>query len=384
MTAGVTVRRVTTPADRDAFLRIPWKVYANDPHWVPPLVSMRKEKMNPHSTPLYSYLEVEYFVAWRDTVPVGCIAAFINPRHNEYHDENIGWFGLFDVLDDREAADALLNTAEEWVRVKGCDAIRGPANFHDLDEFGLQVEHFDSPHVLLYPHNPAYYVNFIEARGYEGVMDMISFRIAAEAMRGENAPEKIRRVMEKQKQRRNITLRTANLRDFEPDLHVLYEMYRNAWKDNWGFVPPSYEELAHMFNQFKMFLEPDYIFIAYVEDEPAGFVMLMPDLNQAIKYAKPHPNVPEWITLIRVLWEWKIRHRVNRTRVPFLGVVDKFQGMGIDAMLYMEVVEPAIKYGLVQGDFGWVLDNNLAMNQIAQLINSEVYNRFRMYNKALK
>lgn len=384
MTASVNVRRVESPADKEAFLRLPWKIYADDPHWVPPLVSMRKEKMNPQSTPLYDYLEVEYFVAWRSAEPVGCIAAFINPRHNEYHSEHIGWFGLFDVLEDQEAADALLSTAEEWVRAKGYDAIRGPASFHDLDEFGLKVDYFDSPHVLLYPHNPAYYRGFIEARGYEGVMDLISYRIATEAMRGENAPEKIRRVMEKQKQRRRITLRNPDLRNFEPELRVLYEMYRNAWKDNWGFVPPSFEELSHMFGQFKLFLEPDYIAIAYVEDEPAGFIMLMPDLNQAIQVARPRPGVPEWLTLIRVLWEWKVRHRVNRTRVPFLGVVDKFQGMGIDAMLYMEVVEPALRHGLIEGDFGWVLDNNLAMNQIAHLVNSEVYNRYRMYNKPLK
>lgn len=384
MSAGVTVRRATSPADRDAFLRMPWKVYANDPQWVPPLVSMRKDKMNPESSPLYDYLDVDYFVAWRGDEPVGCIAPFINPQHNEYYNENIGWFGLFDVMDDPEAARALLQAAEEWVLAKGGDAIRGPASFNDLDEFGLKVDYFDSPHVIFYPYNPEYYKTFIEDAGYEGVMDMLSYQIPAESMRGENAPEKIRRVLEKQKKRRNITLRMPDLNNFDDELRIVYDMYKNAWKENWGFVPPSFAEIKHLFGQMKMFLEPEYIFIAYVEDEPAGFVVLLPDLNQAIGPAKPRPGVPEWFTLLRVLWEWKVRRKVNRTRVPFLGVVDKFQGMGIDAMLYMEVVEPALKHGLTQGDFGWVLDNNLAMNQIRDLIPSETYNRFRMYNKALK
>jgi GNAT superfamily N-acetyltransferase len=383
MSTGVNVRRVSTPADKDAFLRMPWKVFANDPIWVPPLVSMRKDKLNPQASPMYNYLDVEFFVAWRGTEPVGCIAAFINPHHNEYHKEHIGWFGLFDVLDDREAAHALLQAAEEWVKARGYDGIRGPASYNDLDEFGLQVDHFDSPHVLLYPRNPEYYKTYIEEAGYVGMMDLLSYRLPTEAMRGDNAPEKIRRVMEKQQKRRQITLRMANLKNFGPDLDMLYGMYRNAWKDNWGFVPPSREEMDILFGQFKMFLEPEYIFIAYVADEPAGFIMLMPDLNQALQYARPHPGIPEWVTLARVIWHWKIRSKISRTRVPFLGVVDKFQGMGIDAMLYMAVVEPAARHGLTEGDFGWVLDNNLAMNQIGELVNAEVYNRFRMYHKAL-
>ncbi|GAB4575975.1 MAG: GNAT family N-acetyltransferase [Anaerolineae bacterium] len=383
MNAGVTVRPATTPAERKVFLRMPWKVFANDPNWVPPLVSMRKEKMDTKNSPMYHYLEVEYFLAWRGEEPVGCIAAFINPHHNEYHNENIGWFGLFDVMDDREAAHALLQTAEEWVRAKGYDAIRGPASFNDLDEFGLQVDYFDSPHVLLYPHTPPYYKTYIEEAGYEGVMDLLSFRISAEAMRGDHVPEKIIRVMEKQKKRRKITLRNPDLKNFGPELDMLYEMYINAWKDNWGFVPPTREEMDILFNQFKMFLKPEYIFIAYVEDQPAGFIMLLPDLNQAIKPARPHPDTPEWITLLKVLWHWRVRPKVTRTRVPFLGVVDRFQGMGLDAMLYMAVIEPAVREGIVEGDFGWVLDNNLAMKQIGNLLPAEIYNRFRIYNKML-
>jgi len=381
MTVPVSVRRVSSPSEQGAFLRLPWKVFADDPHWVPPLVSMRRDKLNPKSSPMTDYLDIEYFVAWRGAEPVGCIAAFINPRHNEYHREHIGWFGLFDVLDDREAAHALLRAAEEWVRARGYDGIRGPASFGDMDEFGLQVEYFDSPHVLLYPHHRPYYKTYIEEMGYQGVMDLLAFRISAEDLRGENVPEKVVRVMEKIKKRRKITLRNPDLKHVDADLDLFYRMYTNAWKDNWGFVPPSREELELLFSQFKRFLRPDFIFIAEVDGEPAGFIMLLPDLNQAIKYARPHPDTPEILTLLKVFWHWKVRSKVNRTRVPFLGVIDKYQGLGIDAMLYMAVVEPAVQVGITEGDFGWVLDNNLAMNQIGNLLGGEMYNRFRIYDK---
>ncbi len=384
MTTNVSVRRVASREDEKAFLRFPWKVYAHDPNWVPPLVSQRKDKMDREHNPMLKHMEIEFFMAWRGTEPVGEIAAFINHSHNKFHNEHIGWFGMFEVLDDREAALALLQTAEEWVKAKGYDAIRGPASYNDLDEFGLQVDYFDQPHVLLMPYNPPYYMTYIEEAGFEGVMDMLSYKIAASSMLGENVPEKIRRVLEKQRKRRNITIRKIDMKRFDAEVDVMMDLYIRAWSDNWGFVPPAREEMYYVINQLKQFVEPDFILIAEVEGKPVGFIVLFPDLNQALAHARPNPNVPEIITLLQVLWHWKVRPKMTRVRVPFLGVIPEWRGMGIDAMLYTDVVEAVVKRGYSEGDFGWILDNNQAMNQVADLVRGEVYKRYRMYNKNLK
>ncbi len=384
MTTNVSVRRVASREDEKAFLRLPWKIYANDPNWVPPLVSQRKEKMDREHNPMLAHMEIEFFMAWRGSEPVGEIAAFINHSHNKFHNEHIGWFGMFEVMDDREAALALLQTAEEWVKAKGYDAIRGPASYNDLDEFGLQVDYFDQPHVLLMPYNPPYYKTYIEEAGFEGVMDMLSYKIAASSMVGENVPEKIRRVLEKQRKRRNITIRKIDMKRFNAEVDVMMDLYVSAWSDNWGFVPPAREEMYYVINQLKQFVEPDFILIAEIEGKPVGFIVLFPDLNQALSYARPNPNVPEIITLLQVLWHWKVRPKMNRVRVPFLGVVPEWRGMGIDAMLYTDVVDSVVKRGYSEGDFGWILDNNQAMNQVADLVRGEVYKRYRMYNKVLK
>lgn len=381
MSANIVVRRVSSPAEKKAFLALPWKVYKDDPVWVPPLMSMRKDKMNTENNPMLTHLDLEFFVAWRGTEPVGTIAAFINHHHNEFHNEQIGWFGMFDVIEDETVAQALLTTAEEWVKAKGMTGIRGPASYGDLDEFGLQVDYFDEPHILLMPYNPEYYKTFIEAAGYEGIMDMLSYTIKAESMAGENAPERLRRVLEKQKKRRNIVLRQIDMKNFDEEVRVLEEMYLGAWKDNWGFVPPTHEEMAYLIDQFKPFIEPEFILVAEIEGSPVGFIVLLPDLNQAIKAAKPRPNKPEFITLLQVLWHWKIGHKVDRLRVPFLGVLEEYRGMGIDAMLYTEVVDGAMAKGYTHADFGWVLADNQAMNQIADVISAEVYKRYRMYHK---
>ena len=383
MTASVSVRRMASPADRDAFIRLPWKVFEHDPNWVPPLVSMRKELLDREHNPMLAHLEIEYFVAWRGEEVVGTIAAFINHHHNEYHNENIGWFGLFDVLDDREAALALLRTAEDWVRAQGLDAIRGPASFGDLGEFGLQVDYFDNPHVILMPYNPPYYKTYVEEAGFSGVMDLLSYRIRRESLMGENVPPKIRRVLEKVKKRRKITLRKPDMKHFDREIDLLEQMYKAAWKDNWGFVPPTHEEMTYVIGQMKQFFDPDLALVAEVEGKPAGFIVLFPDMNQAIKYARPHPDTPEFITLLKVLWHWKVRPKIDRLRVPFLGVLEEYRGLGIDAMLYMPMVDMAVKKGYTHADFGWILDNNKAMNQIADLIHGEVYKRYRVYEKPI-
>ncbi len=381
MTTTVSVRRVSSPADKKAFLRFPWLVFKDDPDWVPPLVSLRREKLEPGKNPMLKHMDIEYFIAWRGAQPVGTIAAFINHRHNEFHHENIGWFGLFDVLEDREAALALLHTAEEWVRARGKDGIRGPASFNDLDEFGLQVDYFGDPHVLLMPYNPPYYKTFIEEAGYRGIMDTLSYRIHKERLMGENVPPKIRRVLGKQQERRQITIRPIDMKHFDQELKMLADMYLGAWKDNWGFVPPTFEEISHVIGQMKLFIEPEMVLIAEIAGKPAGFIALFADLNQAIKYAHPHPDTPEFITLLRIFWHWKVRRKIDRVRVPFLGVLEEYRGMGIDAMLYMAVVDAAVPRGYTHADFGWILDDNQAMNQIADLISAEVYKRYRIYHK---
>ncbi|MBN1965333.1 MAG: hypothetical protein JW910_11860 [Anaerolineae bacterium] len=383
MTSNVSVRRMTSRADREAFVRFPWTVYKDDPNWVPPLLSMRRDKFDTENNPMLAHLTVEYFVAWRGAEPVGTIAAFVNHHHNEYHHENIGWFGMFDVLDDEEAALALLNTAEEWVRGQGKDALRGPASYGDMDEFGLQVDYFHEPHVLLMPYNPPYYQGFIEAAGFEGIMDLLSYRIPREALMGDNIPDKIKRLLPKLKERRKIELRGPDMKHLDQEVVLLREMYTAAWQDNWGFVPPTQAEMEYVVKQLRPFFDPELALIAEVEGKPIGFILLFPDLNQAFKYARPHPNKPEIFTLLQFLWHWKIRPKVNILRVPFLGVIEEYRGLGVDAMLYMAIAEAAIRKGYWGADFGWILDNNLAMKQVSDLIHGEVYKRYRMYHKPI-
>ncbi len=170
MTDPLSVRKVETKADAKIFLEFPWTLYQGDPYWVPPLVSMQRRKLNKRKNPAWQYMEGEYYIARRGDRPVGTVAAVINHRHNEFQKEHIG---CFEVYEDAEAAHALLDTAADYVRSCGYDAIRGPASFSTNDECGLLIKGYDDSPVILMPYNPPYYQCLLEtAPGFGKIISL--------------------------------------------------------------------------------------------------------------------------------------------------------------------------------------------------------------------
>ena len=177
MLTPLSIRKVENAQDYRAFLEFPWQLYKDEPNWVSPLVSMRRSLLDKHKNPDWKYLEGDYFAAWRADQIVGTIAAFINHRHNKANQEHVGWFGAFDVYDDREAGLALINTAVDWVRSRGYDAIVGPQTFSTHGDCGILIDGFIRP-VLLMPFNYPYYAPIVESAGFQKKEDLYSFHLS--------------------------------------------------------------------------------------------------------------------------------------------------------------------------------------------------------------
>ena len=165
------VRPLANRREFEEFFRFPWRHYADDANWAPPLLSVRRQLLDKSKHPAWKYMEGEYFAAWQSGRIVGTVVAFINHAHNRYHNENIGFFGLFESIDDASVAKGLLDAAAEWAQARGADAIRGPANFTTNEECGLLVDNFSQP-VIMMPYNPTYYASLVESAGFEKVMDV--------------------------------------------------------------------------------------------------------------------------------------------------------------------------------------------------------------------
>jgi GNAT superfamily N-acetyltransferase len=386
MAASLSIRKVETKADFKTFLEFPWTLYKGDPYWTPMLPSMRRDHLDKKKNPTWKHLEGDYFVAWRGEQPVGTIAAFINHRYNEFHGEHIGFFGLFDVYDDQEAATALLETAVDYVRALGYDALRGPASFSTNDECALLIEGFDDEPVVLMAYNYPYYQRLIEATpGFTGVMDLYSYKFTMDGLQqSSDSVDTLLRVTQRNNERRKIEVKTLNLKDLKNEFLKLKRIYNNAWDKNWGFVPFSDEELDELVAGLGRFFEPRLAFFAEVDGRPVAFLLGIPDLNQALHAAYPHPGKPEIVSMLQVLWHWKLRSKLTRFRIMLMGVEEGYRNIGVEAAMFVKILDAAVAMGNWKyADGGWVLETNEAMSRLCDAFGGTLYRRYRFYERPL-
>jgi len=377
----VTIRKVENKQDFRTFFEFPWVLYKDDPNWVPPLLSMRHEVLDKQKNPAWEYMEGDYFLALRGDQAVGTIAAFINHRHNEFHEERIGWFGAFEVYDDAEAAQALLTTAADWVRAKGYPLIRGPQTFTTHEETGLLVDGFTRP-LVLFPYNKPYYEGFVRAAGFEKVMDTYTSYInPAEAAKNQLA--RLQRISASIMKRSGITVRPFDTKQKKQEFERIKEVYNDAWEKNWGFVPLTPKELDVMMDSLGRFLDARLAYFAYVKGELAGMIVAVPDFNQVLQKSYPRPGTPEIVSLLKALYYWKLTRTIDWVRVPLMGVKEPFRGKGVDVAMYAAVMEAVINAGYNHADTGWVLEINKEMLSISENAGGRIYKTFRYFDKAL-
>ncbi len=383
MAVQVTLTPVETTKELEEFIRFPWHVYQHDPYWVPPLISDQRNLLRDH--PFHQHAKVRYFLARREGKVVGRIAGIINERHNVHWDEKVGFFGMYEVLKDRQTSNLLLQAAETFVRNEGMDAIRGPMNFSTNEECGLLVDGWNGPPVILMTYNPRYYVEFIERAGYENVQNLYAYNLDLTKYKpdGTGFPPKILRVVEKVRRRMNITIRPINMQDFDAEAERFKRVYNAAWKQNWGFVPLTETELEHEIHALKPLLDPNTVFFAEKEGKLVGAMLPLPDLNQALHKAYPKPGVPEWWTMAKLLYWWKIRKVVRTIRGFAGGVIEEYRGRGIDAILFMETFLAGLRQGYTTSEISWVLESNVPMRQTAENFGAELYRTYRVYEKSL-
>jgi GNAT superfamily N-acetyltransferase len=376
--AKIEITKVQSKADRDAFIKFPWRIYENDPAWVPPLIIERKEFLDREKHPFFEHGKAEFFVARRDGEIVGRIAASDDPKYNALHASNVGCFGMFESIDDQEVANTLFNAAGDWLRTLGRDEIMGPIDYSTNYLCSLLVDGFEHPPTLLTPHNPPYYSRLIEGWGFQKVMDFFAWWFAEPA----NAAARLRRLAGALKKRsEKVAIRPGDLAKLESEAQSIRAIYNQAWEKNWGFVPFSEKEFAYMTKEMKPLLLPDLIWLAEIGSEPVGFILCVPDINVALK--KINGRLTTFglpIGLTKLLYH---KSRIKTVRLVALGVVPKYRRHGIAEMLVLHIIEEAmLKRGFI-GECSLILENNIMMNRFLEAIGAEKYKTYRVYNRSL-
>jgi GNAT superfamily N-acetyltransferase len=379
---GLEIERVETRSQLSQFIKVTWTVYANDPHWAPPLFFERLHFLDRNKNPFFQHAEADYFIARRDGRPVGTIAAILNHRHNAFHEENSAHFGMFELLNDPEAATLLLETACNWARQRDTDKIIGPMNLSTNDECGMLLEGFGRPPVIMMTYNPPYYLDFMAANGFRKAIDLLAWESEiSSSNEQELMPPKLLRVVEKVREKHKVTIRPVNMRTWNEEVGRLRAIYNQAWQRNWGFVPMTEAEIQQLADSLKTILDPALIFVAEVAGQPVGFGLTVPDVNQLLCEIRPGPSLlSSYLGAAHLLWA---KRRAKGIRVIALGVVEAYRQRGVDALLYYETAKAAARRGYTWAEASWILETNDAMNRPIALMGMRVYKKYRLFEKQL-
>ena len=377
--SALTLHEVAGKADRKRFVDFAWEVYRDDPHWVPPLKDEVLALITPGRNPWFEHAEAAFWLAERGGRVVGRISAQVDRLVLEHMGSGTGQWGMLEALDE-EAAAALIARAEEWLRGRGMTRALGPFSLSVWDEPGLLVEGFDQPPTAMMGHHRPEYRGWVEAAGYAKAKDLYTYELD---IRISMVPL-IRKLIAAGERNPRIRLRPVNKARFGEEAEIIMGILNDAWSDNWGFVPLTPSEIAYAGKKLKPIIYEDLVYVAELDGEPVAFMITIPDINEMISDLDGRLLPFGWAKLL-----WRLRRpRVQRMRVPLMGVVKRLQGSRLAGQLAFMMIEKSRafsvgKYGASHGEFGWVLEDNQGMMSIAQLPGSGINKIYRVYEKAL-
>jgi GNAT superfamily N-acetyltransferase len=351
------------------FVELPFELYRDDTYWVPPLRIAVKELLDREKHPFYANADAEFFLARQNGRVVGRVAAIIDRTHNRVHQENAGFFGFYESVNDVAVARALLERAREWTFSRGAVLMRGPVNPSTNYECGMLIEGFDMSPMVMMTYNPRYYPELMEQVGLHKAKDLYAYLSNANVIE----MKKIERVADKVLATNGVRVRPINMKDFSAEVARVWDVYCAAWARNWGFVPMSREEFFQMGKEMKMILKPDLVLIGEVGNRVVGFALALPDVNQALK---PAGGSLFPTGLLKILYYQRL---IKNVRVLALGVVEEFRASGLAAGFYATLVRNARKLGFGDCEMSWILEDNVLMNRSLEVMGAKRYKTYRIY-----
>jgi hypothetical protein len=374
---GVAVVPVRTKAELERFIRAPMRLNANEPNYIAPLMLERRESLSPKGNPFFEHADVQFWLAVKDGRDVGRISAQIDHLNPQTKD-GVGHFGMIAGEDDPEVFQALFAAAEAWLRERGRRSAVGPVNLSTNEEVGLLVEGHDTPPMFMMSHDARHTPARIEAAGYAKAKDIYAYECSV----ADDLPAPILRRIRKGLPE-GVRLRMLDMRRLDEEVRTLTGILNDAWSGNWGFTPTTEAETKALASTLRLVIDPRLTWFADIDGEPAGFMVLLPNINEAIADLKGRLLPFGWAKLI---WRLKVKG-VKTGRVPLMGVKRGFasslKGQLLPFFLIDAVAQSARKLGYERYELSWILEDNTAMRRICDAGGARVYKTYRLYEKAL-
>src|SRR6185503_567609 len=360
------------------FLSVVEDIYASSPHYVRPLDMDVSDRLDKKKNPFFEHAEGTAWVAYRDGKPVGRITAQIDQEHLKRYDDGAAMFGFLDTLDDPDVARALLAEAEAWARAKGMKRLRGPLSLSINEETGCLIEGFDKPPMVMMPYHNPYQSRLIEEAGYAKLKDFYAWKydIGYAPPRAQKAHDEIEALPE-------VTTRNTDPKRFVEDVRVIMDIFNDAWSENWGYVPLTEKEILKSASDMKLILMPEITKLTFIEGEAAAVALGLPNINEMIKdlHGQLFP-----LGVLKLLFRLRVKGP-RSGRLLILGIRKKWRHVrryaGLSAFLYVEMNKAAHLLGMKDGELGWTLEDNAAINAGIRLMGGRIDKRYRVYEKAL-
>ncbi len=379
MPDDLRVRPVVSPADRRAFVDLPWAVYESDRAWVPPLKSEVHGLLNPKKNPWFGHARAQLWLAERGGQVVGRISAQVDELVQEHMAPGTGQWGMFEALES-EAAAVLITTAEDWLRGEGMTRALGPISISIWDEPGLEISGFDQPPTVMMGHHRPEYQGWIEAAGYAKARDLLTYELAIDKWSDGLAD----RIVAAGERNKRIRIRTADKSHFDSEARIILNLLNDAWSANWGYVPLTEDEITYAGKKLKPIIFEDLVRIAELDGEPVAFMLTLPDINELTADLNGRLFPFGWAKLL-----WRLRRpRTKRVRVPLMGVASKLHNSRLATQLAFMLIEKirlaaVANCGATHGEIGWILEDNKGMMSIAELPGTRLNHRYRIFEKSL-
>lgn len=353
-----------------AFRDLPYRLYRGHPVWVPPLRLAEAALMDRRRNPFFEHAEAEHFLAYRGARVVGRIAGCVNHLHNETHEDEIGFFGFFDVAEgEQAAASALVEAARAWCAERGRAPMRGPCNYSTNDPCGALVEGFERHPMLLMPYNRPDYDALLRGAGLAPVKDLLAYELRTEIP----IPERFERVVSRRLARTGTTIRGLRREAWPEEVRIVKDLYNRCWEKNWGFVPATDAEFEHAAKDLKLIVDPELSAIAERDGQPLGFSVFIKDLNEVLRGMNGRLFPFGWLKLLTGL------RRVGWRRCILLGVLPEARGGAINEAFFLRAIETAKRTGIPGAEAGWVLEDNAAIRRPIEAVGGTISKRYRMY-----
>lgn len=375
----VSVKQVTGDKKgmRD-FLELPYSLYKNDKNWCPPLRFERKEFFS-KKNPFMEHSEVDFFVAYQDNQPVGRVTAHRDEIYDKFYETRQGFFGFYESIDSDEVAEKLMLSCEDWIKSRGINNLMGPFNFTTNHEVGFLIQGFDSPPVIMMTYTKPYYPDLLYKLGYKKRKELIAFWVDRDTITPELFTVMAKRIAREIEG--SYKIRTLDMANFKAEIKIILDIYTEAWNKNWGFVPMTKAEIDEMAHQLKNIMHPEYIYFVYKDDEPAAFLLCLPDINNALIHIKSGKLFPTGIFKLLAYKKY-----IKAGRVLLMGVKTQFRNQGLDVLIYDRMIKDMrskVPEQVKGAELSWILEDNHVMVNILKTMNANPYKRYLILDKSL-